>query len=157
MATSTAAKEKAEAKALKDSAVGEKYAPHGQKTIEKPKNSMFLDVRGEQEASKEVIVMKTWEDGTIYFVDPDHLDTIDRKRLLRALRRANRSEVELWTVLQETSLSNGANGLDYFHQLVQTYKPAGARSAPTAEQLAAVIRRDRDLYIQRAGPTPIRR
>lgn len=155
MATSTAAKEKAEARALRDSAVGEKYAPQGEKTIDKPKNSMFLDIRGEQEATKEVIVMKTWEDGTIYFVDPDHLDTIDRKRLIRALRRANKSEVELWTVLKETALSNGANGLDYFHQLVQTYKPAGAKNAPTAEQLASIIRRDRDLYIQRAGPQRI--
>lgn len=155
MATSKASKDQAEAKALKDSAAAESYAPQGEKTIDKPKNSMFLDIRGEQEASKEVIVMKTWEDGTIYFVDPDHLDTIDRKRLIRALQRANKSEVELWTVLKETSLSNGANGLDYFHQLVQTYKPAGARKAPTAEQLSSVIRRDRDLYIQRAGPQRI--
>jgi len=155
MATSKASKDKAEEKALKESAAGEAYAPHGEKTIEKPKNTMFLDRGGEQEHSKEVIVMKTWEDGTVYFIDPDHLDTIDRKRLLRALQRANKSEVELWTVLKETSLSNGSNGLDYFHQLVQTYKPAGAKTAPTAEQLAGAIRRDRSLYIQRAGPRRI--
>ena len=155
MATSQASKEKAEAAALKDSAAGEAYAPQGEKTIDKPKNTMFLDAGGEQEHSKEVIVMKTWEDGTVYFINPDHLDTIDRKRLLRALQRANKSEVELWTVLKETSLSNGSNGLDYFHQLVQTYKPAGAKKAPTAEQLSQVIRRQRDLYIERAGPRRI--
>ena len=155
MATSKASKDKAEEQALKESALKESYAPQGEKTDVEVKNTMFLDTRGEQESSKEVVVMKTWEDGTVYFIDPDHLDTIDRKRLIRALQRANRSEVELWTVLKETALSNGANGLDYFHQLVQTYKPTGAKTAPTAEQLSAVIRRDRDLYIERAGPRRI--
>jgi len=142
---------------LKDSAMKEAYAPEGQPADATIKNTMFLDTRGDQEQAKEVVVMKTWEDGTVYFIDPTHLDTIDRRRLSRALQRANRSQVELWTVLKETSLSNGSNGLDYFHQLVQTYKPAGAKRAPTAEQLSHAIRRERDLYIERARPELIRK
>jgi len=151
------AKDRAETNALRDSVVGEKYAPAGEKKDGEIQNTMYLDVRGDQETAKEIVVMKTWEDGTMYFIDPDHLDTIDRKRLQRALQRANRAKVELWTVLKETSLSNGANGLDYFHQLTQTFKPTGANKAPTAAKLADVIKRDQSLYIERAGPQLLRK
>ena len=135
-------------------AKGESYQPLGEPSGE-VKNTMVLNPADHQNVGKEVVVMKTWEDGTIYFIDPEHLDTIDKKRLLRALQRANRSKVELWTVLKDTQLSNGANGLDYFHQLVQTHKPAGATDAPTAEQIESVVRKDNNLAVERAGPVAI--
>jgi hypothetical protein len=139
----------------------ERYAPAGEKTDVDVQNTMFL--KGsmmDQEVEREVIVMKKWGDGTVYFIDPDHLDTIDAKRIQRALARADRAGVELWTILKETTLSNGANGLDFFHQLCQTFKPQGANKAPRAERLMQILSKDRSLFIdrgvRRAGPRMMR-
>lgn len=150
----TVAEDKAIDGALRDDVAGENYVPEGEKAKD-VKNTMILTPGEGQEMGKEVVVVKTWEDGTIYFIDPDHLDTIDRKRLLRALQRADKSGVELWTVLKDTQLSNGSNALDYFHQLVQTHKPAGANKAPTAARINQALTRDRDLAVERAGPEMI--
>ena len=135
----------------------ERYAPAGTKADEPVKNTMFLSGSlHDQEVEREVIVMKQWSDGTVYFIDPEHCDTIDAKRIQRALARADRAGVELWTILKETTLSNGANGLDYFHQLCQTFKPKGANKAPRAERLMQILSKDRSLFIdrgvRRAGP-----
>ena len=157
---SSNAKNKATESAQKADAKGEKTAAYGEKTIpsDEVENTMILDPGAEsQEMRREVIVMKKWNDGTIYFIDPNHLDAIDRKRMLRALGRANKVGVELWTVLKDTSLSNGANGLDFFHQYVQTYRPKGATRAPEATRLQSVVSRDRDLAIERARPQLIRK
>jgi len=151
----TTVEDKAIANALTDDVRGENYQPEGE-VAKEVVNTMILSPNdGQGEMGKEVVVMKTWDDGTVYFINPDHLDTIDRKRLLRALQRAEKSGVELWTVLKDTQLSNGSNGLDYFHQLVQTYKPAGATKAPTAESLKQILSRDKDLAVERAGPSLI--
>jgi len=103
------------------------------------------------QGNKEVFLIKTWDDGTLYYIDPDHLDTIDRKRLTRALRRANKSNFELWEVLKDTTLSNSRNALDYFHQVTRTYKPDGALSAPTAQDLTNRVKRAEEGFIERGG------
>lgn len=155
---STHAKAKATEAAVAADARGEHAETYGEKTIapEEIQNTLVLDTQGTQEMAREVVVMKKWNDGTIYYIDPNHLDSIDRKRMLRALGRANKSKVELWTVLKDTSLSNGANGLDFFHQYVQTYRPQGASKAPDASRLSNIVSRDRDLAIERARPQLIR-
>ena len=156
---STNSKNKATESAQKADAKGEKSRAYGDKPVsaDEVENTMILDPNNNVEMQREVIVMKKWNDGTIYFIDPNHLDAIDRKRMLRALGRANKVGVELWTVLKDTSLSNGANGLDFFHQYVQTYRPTGAVRAPDAARLQSVVSRDRDLAIERARPQLIRK
>lgn len=129
----------------------EQYRPGG--TVNSDvQNTVKIDV-GDVGVSgrKEVFLIKTWDDGTIYYIDPDHLDTIDRKRLTRALRRANKSEVELWTVLKDTTLSNSKNALEYFHQVTRTFKPDGANDAPTAAELSNRVKRAEDGLIERGG------
>lgn len=100
---------------------------------------------------KEVFLIRAWDDGTIYYIDPDHLDTIDRKRLTRALKRANSQKVQLWTILKDTKLSNQKNALEYFHQVTRTYKPEGANRAPTASELTNRVRRAEEGLIERGG------
>jgi len=129
----------------------EQFTPAGAKA-KKVQNTVVLDpMDASVSAKKEVFLIKTWEDGTIYYIDPDHLDNIDRKRLSRALRRANKSGVELWVILRDTKLSNEKNALEYFHQLVRTYRPAGADTAPSAQVLTQRVQRAQDGLIERGG------
>ena len=151
---SEATRQDQEQSTLNDSASQEKYIPEGAKA-EEVTNTMTIKAGDSQVQAKEVVVMKKWEDGTVYYIDPDHLDTIDRKRLIRALQRAERSGVELWLVLKDTALSNGSNGLDYFHQLTQTFRPDGETTTPSAQQVASAINRDAHLAIERAGPLKV--
>lgn len=156
---STNSRDKAEQSSAKTDAKNEKAPAMGTSTgtSDKVHNTMVLDAHSHQERAREVVVMKEWDDGTVYYIDPNHLDSIDRKRMLRALGRANKSNVPLWTVLKDTSLSNGANGLDYFHQYAQTFRPEGATRAPDALRLQSEVSRDRDLAIERARPQLIRK
>jgi hypothetical protein len=156
---STNASNKAKESVGEADARGERNLSYGTASEKgKVQNTAVIDFTiGNQETAREVIIMKQWEDGTVYFIDPNHLDSIDRKRMSRALNRANKAQVELWTVLKDTSLSNGANGLDFFHQYVQTYRPAGATKAPDARRLTSIANKDRDLAIERARPELIRR
>lgn len=130
----------------------EQYKPAGKKK-EGVKNTVVLNTTDDGAAGeqKEVFLIKEWEDGTKFYINPDHLDTIDRKRLTRALRRANQTQTELWEILKDTTLSNSLNALDYFHQLVRTYKPEGATSAPTAQQLRDRVKRESAGVIERSG------
>lgn len=130
----------------------ERYIPEGNsqqpvKTID----VLDLSEGTGNQPQRKVIVMKRWPDGTIYYIDPGHLDAIDGKRLTRAIKRAQANNKELWMVLQDTVLSNNRNGLDYFHQLTKTFKPEGAFEAPTADELSRKIKRNDEALVEKGG------
>jgi hypothetical protein len=69
---------------------------------------------------QEVIVMsKNQNNGDIFFIAIQDLDQIDRARMLQVLRRKDAGKYPLWDLLSQTTLRNGMNALEFFHQLVK--------------------------------------
>jgi hypothetical protein len=78
----------------------------------------------------ECAVLKTDGFGNIYYVEIPSLDNIDRDRLGRMLGAPRSREIPLWETMAQTTLRNGMNGLDYFHQLVKVITPEGVIMNP---------------------------
>lgn len=75
---------------------------------------------------KEILVMnEDLSNGDIYFIAVDHLDEIDRGRILQMLRHRDAVSLPLWEVMANTTLKNGQNALLFFHQLVKVRTQAG--------------------------------
>ena len=98
----------------------------------------------------EVAVMKKFESGDIYFIPLSSLDHIDKQRLHAIITNRNAGMyTELWQLLEQNTLGNGANALSYFNQLskqlttsgqVLPYgigKLSGPRQAPPPAPIAA--------------------
>lgn len=78
----------------------------------------------------ECAVLKIDGFGNIYYVEIPALDNIDRDRLGRMMAKPRAAEVPLWETMAQTTLRNGMNGLDYFHQLVKVITPEGVIMNP---------------------------
>jgi hypothetical protein len=68
-------------------------------------------------------------DGTVrsvYYIDVALLDNIDKGRLKAIVTNQHANKYELWDLLAQNTLSNGKNGLDYFHQLTRVVHGQGA-------------------------------
>lgn len=72
----------------------------------------------------EVAIMKNDPVSGLYFIKLSNLDFIDKQRLLRILGNRNASLYELWDLMSNITLGNGANALDYFHQYVRCLTPS---------------------------------
>ena len=76
---------------------------------------LALDETG---ALKECLIVKKMDDGNIFLIPLEKLDSIDKKRILRLINTPNASRMEMWEVMSQTKLQNGMNALTYFHQMV---------------------------------------
>lgn len=79
------------------------------------------------------------KDGTIrsiYYVDVQLLDNIDKGRLKAIVTNQHANKYELWDLLAQNTLSNGKNGLDYFHQLTRVIHGPGAVNTGMAGGIA---------------------
>lgn len=74
---------------------------------------------------EECAVIKQDGRGNVYFIKIASLDVVDRRRLVKILRRPKGGEFELWDLLSTVTLGNGMNALTYFHQLVRVRTPNG--------------------------------
>lgn len=74
---------------------------------------------------KEVAVVKEWPNGSLSYIDIALIDNVDRGRLKKVLTGGHADKYPLWELLAQERLSNGKNGLDYFHQMVRTKKAPG--------------------------------
>lgn len=85
----------------------------------------WLDLDGSGVLS-ECAVMKRFPNGDVYYFPISVLDRIDLKRLHQILTDRNvQLYDELWKVLEQRTLGNGRNALDYFNQLVKRRTAAG--------------------------------
>jgi hypothetical protein len=85
----------------------------------------WLDLDGSGVLS-ECAVMKRFPNGDIYFFPLSALDRVDLSRLHSYLVDRNvQLYDELWKVLEQRTLGNGRNALDYFNQLVRRKTSAG--------------------------------
>jgi hypothetical protein len=69
---------------------------------------------------REVAVIKEEANGSLIYVDVASLDIIDKGRLKKLVTSMHADKYPLWELMSLERLSNGMNGLDYFHQMART-------------------------------------
>ena len=78
---------------------------------------------------KEIMVVKKFKDGSIYYVEVDPLHSIDKGRIKKIVSSQHADKYECWELLSQARLSNGMNALDFFHSNnVRVKRPRGARA-----------------------------
>ena len=78
----------------------------------------------------ECAVMKRDRLGNTYFFPLNALDGVDKGRLARILQNRNATNFELWELMEQITLNNGVNAMEYFHQLVEMVSANGKRVKP---------------------------
>lgn len=79
---------------------------------------------------KEILVVKKFKDGSIYYVEIDPLHAIDKGRIKKIVTSPHADKYECWELLSQSRLSNGMNALDFFHSNnVKIKRPKGAKAA----------------------------
>lgn len=85
----------------------------------------------------ESAIMKRDSNGNIYFFPVTSLDSVDKQRLRNILTGRNAKNFPLWDLMQQVTLGNGVNALEYFHQLVKVLTPNGQIIDATAGRVGA--------------------
>ena len=80
----------------------------------------------------EVAVVKQDAENNTYFFELNKLDSIDRQRFFNIITKRHAGNFQLWDLLNQHTLGNGINALDYFHQLVKILTPSGTVIDPKA-------------------------
>jgi hypothetical protein len=79
---------------------------------------------------KEIMLVKKFKDGSIYYIEIDPLHNIDKGRIKKIVTSQHADKYEGWELLSQTRLSNGMNALDFFHSNnVKVKRPRGAKSS----------------------------
>lgn len=90
----------------------------------------YFDLAGDGRLTEVAVVkMDKNKDGSVrsvYYIDIALLDNIDKGRLKSVVTNRHADKYELWDMLAQATLSNGKNGLDYFHQLTRVIHGQGA-------------------------------
>ena len=73
----------------------------------------------------EVAVLKKDGEGNTYYFELNKLDAIDRQRLFNIITKRHAGQFPLWDLLNQHTLGNGMNALNYFHQLVKVVTADG--------------------------------
>lgn len=91
-----------------------------------------MDLYGNGIGYNIVIVKEDENNGDVYFIKEEDLDNIDRKRMQQILAKRNAENYPLWDLMSQTTLKNGVNALEYFHQMVQVRTASGQIIPPSA-------------------------
>lgn len=76
---------------------------------------------------KEILLVKQFADGSIYYVDINSLHNIDKSRIKKIVTSQHATKYDCWELLSQSTLSNGVNALDFFHSNnIKSKRPAGA-------------------------------
>ncbi len=79
---------------------------------------------------QEILLVKKFKDGTLYYVPIDPLHAIDKGRIKKIVTSPHADKYECWELLSQSRLSNGMNALDFFHSNnVKVKRPKGAKAA----------------------------
>jgi hypothetical protein len=76
-----------------------------------------------------VVKMVKAQDGSVrsvYYIDVMLLDNIDKGRIKGIITNRHADKYELWDLMSQSTLNNGKNALDYFHQLTRVEHGKGA-------------------------------
>jgi hypothetical protein len=78
---------------------------------------------------KEIMVVKKFKDGSLYYIEIESLHSIDKGRIKKIVTSQHADKYEAWELLSQARLSNGMNALDFFHSNnVKAKRPKGARA-----------------------------
>lgn len=88
----------------------------------------------------ECAIMKKDANGNIYHFQLATLDAVDKQRLRNILTSRNARNFPLWDLMQQVTLGNGVNALEYFHQLVKVLTPGGQIIDPIMGRMGAARR-----------------
>lgn len=97
-----------------------------------------------------VIMKQDRNNGDLYYIKTEELDDIDRRRLNTILRKRDADKYELWDLLDNTTLGNGENALEFFHQLVRVKTASGQTLIPGQGRKGIALQPDPTT--QRRGP-----
>jgi hypothetical protein len=76
---------------------------------------------------KEIALVMETNDGTLFGIEVDKLHPIDKSRLKKVITSVHADKYPLWELLSQSRLSNGLNGLDFYHSnYVKVKRPRGA-------------------------------
>jgi hypothetical protein len=91
------------------------------------------DIVGNGAGSYVAVVAIDGNNGDLYYIRLDHLDSIDLQRLLTIIRTSRDSaRYALWDLLSQKRLQNGKNALEFFHQFVRVRTVSGHTDLPPA-------------------------
>jgi len=79
-----------------------------------------------------VIIIKEDTNGDVYFIKEESLDHVDIKRMGDILKKRGANNAPLWDIMDQVTLKNGMNALEYFHQLVQVRTKSGQIISPSS-------------------------
>jgi hypothetical protein len=96
----------------------------------------WLDLKNDG-INVECAVMKRDSNGNIYHFQLAALDAVDKQRLRNILTGRNARNFPLWDLMQQVTLGNGVNALEYFHQLVKVKTPSGQIIDPVQGRMGA--------------------
>ncbi len=91
----------------------------------------WCDLKGDGTLIEVAVVKRDAQDNT-YFFELNKLDAIDRQRLFNIITKRHAPQFELWDLLNQHTLGNGMNALNYYHQLVKILTPSGTIIDPKA-------------------------
>jgi len=94
----------------------------------------WVDLHNNGVATEVIVIKRDQRSGDLYFIKTDELDDIDRRRLVSILKKRDAGKYELWDLLDNTTLGNGENALEFFHQLVKVLTESGQIITPRAGQ-----------------------
>lgn len=111
----------------------------------------WLDLYGDG-TLHECAVVKQDNVGNVYFIRLRELDIVDKRRVAKILTGRNATNFALWDLLYQTTLGNGMNALEYFHQYVKVRTPRGQIMVPTVGSVGGAVTNG----TIRANPTAVR-
>jgi len=88
----------------------------------------------------EIAIMANNPQG-LSFIPLNKLDNIDKSRLIKIISNRNSHMYELWDLMSNLTLGNGANALEFFHQYVRVLTPSGSIIKPSMGRKAAPVTR----------------
>lgn len=84
-----------------------------------------------RDVSTEIAVMAIdGRNGDLYFIRLDHLDPIDIKRLKQIILSRDSARYALWDLMDQKTLANGVNALEFFNQFVMVRTVGGEIMKP---------------------------
>lgn len=102
---------------------------------------------------KEIMVVKKFNDGSIYYVEVDPLHNIDKSRIKKIVSSQHADKYECWELLSMSKLSNGMNALDFFHtNCVKVKRPKGARASASGLETVAAYGSDKIIGSEFTNP-----
>ena len=114
----------------------------------------WVDINENGVAVECIVVKRDKRNGDLYFIKTESLDEIDRNRIVEILRRRDADKYELWDLLSNSTLANGENALEFFHQLVRVRTERGQILTPgTGRAGIPVLRQESQAVpVEKRGP-----